>query len=111
MRKPRRFVLSFVLLGLLVAYASYAYAALHDYSKPETGLQLTLVGFALLLCPPQLIFAACIDCEVIGGLNAALYAFIGAAIVGLRSRGGYATGAGALRDGDSTADSTGNTTG
>jgi hypothetical protein len=49
----------------------------------------------LILCPPQLLFTFCIDCEVIGWggfimysiigvLNVALYSVIGALVVGLR---------------------------
>jgi hypothetical protein len=50
---------------------------------------------SMILCPPQLLFVLCIDCEVIGMggfimysiigvLNAALYAILGSVLLGLR---------------------------
>jgi hypothetical protein len=68
--------------------ASYAYAAFYDYSKPMNGFDLAVSAVSAILCPPQLLFVMCIDCEVIGWdgfimysiiavLNAALYAVIG----------------------------------
>jgi hypothetical protein len=59
------------------------------------GRDATAMLVSLILCPPQLLFAFCIDCEVIGwdGLvqyaivgffNAALYAVVGAIFVSLK---------------------------
>lgn len=97
MRGGWKTIIGFALLGLAVAAICYAYAALYDYTKPMNGLRLALVGLSVILCPPQLLFAACMDCEVIGWggfimysivgvLNATLYAAIGSAVVGLQER-------------------------
>jgi hypothetical protein len=94
-RKPWKIVAAFALTGLVIAAASYWAAALEDYTKPMTGFRLVLWTTSLILCPPQFLFVLCIDCEVIGmggfimysiigALNAALYAVVGAAFVGLR---------------------------
>ena len=83
------------MLGLAIAGACYAYAASYDYTKPMNGPGETAMLVSLILCPPQLFFAFCIDCEVfgwngliqyaiIGFLNAALYAVVGAIFVGLK---------------------------
>lgn len=110
MRKPWPFLPSFALLGLLIAYASYACEAFHDYSKPETEFHLASGVISVILCPPELILMACIDCEtptgrdgfatysMIGLLNAALYALIGAIIVSFRSRYCGPSGPGDLGD-------------
>ena len=95
-REPWKVVGFLALAGLVVAAACYAYAAFYDYTKPMSGLNATLMILSLIFCPPQLIFAACIDCEVVGWsglvmysiigvLNAALYAIIGLAFVMVRS--------------------------
>jgi len=97
MPKSRKIVFGFVLLGLAVTGVCYAFAALHDYSKPWTGLDSALTLLSVIVCPPQLIFAFCIDCEVIGWngfvqyaiiglLNTALYAAVGALVAGLRKK-------------------------
>jgi hypothetical protein len=83
-REPWEIIVGFALLGLATAAASYAYAVFHDSSKPLSVLDVVSV----IVCPPQFIFAMCIDCEVtgwdgfttysiIGALNMALYAVIG----------------------------------
>jgi hypothetical protein len=95
MRKPWKTIVGFALLGLAIAGACYAYAASYDYTKPTNGLNFALTAISMILCPPQLLFAFCIDCEVVGWdgftrysivgvLNAALYSVIGALVVGLR---------------------------
>jgi hypothetical protein len=97
MRKPWKTIAGFTLLGLAVAAASYAYAAFYDYTKPMNGFRLALAVVSVILCPPQLLFGFCLDCEaigwggfvmysIIGVLNMALYAVIGAVVVGLRKR-------------------------
>ena len=96
-RKPWRTVVVFALLGLAIAAASYAYAAFFDYTKPMSVFDSAVIFVSVILCPPQLLFATCIDCEVIGWdgfvmysivgvLNAALYAAIAACVVGLRKK-------------------------
>jgi len=94
-RKPWKTVVALALLGLAIAGASYADAAFFDYSKPMNGFDVMRLTMSMLLCPPQLLFTFCIDCEVIGWdgfvlysiigiLNMALYALIGFIVVGLR---------------------------
>ena len=95
MRKPWKTIVGFGLIGLAIAGACYAFAVFHDYTKPMNARESALVTASLILCPPQLLFTFCIDCEVIGWdgfvmysiigvLNAALYSVIGALIVGLQ---------------------------
>jgi hypothetical protein len=97
MRRGWKTIIGFALLGLAIAAICYAYAAFYDYTKPMNGLRFAMVGLSMILCPPQLLFAACIDCEVIGRggfimysivgvLNAALYASIGSVVVRLRKK-------------------------
>jgi hypothetical protein len=91
-RKPWKTVVALALLGLAIAGACYADAAFFDYSKPMNGFDFARLTMSMLLCPPQLLFTFCIDCEVIGWdgfvlysiigvLNAVLYAAIGGAVV------------------------------
>jgi len=95
MRKRGRTVVGFALLGLAVAGISYAYSAFYDYSKPMNGWRFAVAAVSIIVCPTQLVFAGCIDCEVIGWggfvmysiigiLNAALYAVIGLVVVSSR---------------------------
>ena len=77
MRKPWKTVVGFALLGLGIASVCYAFAATHDYSKPWTGLDSALLLVSIVLCPPQLIFAFCIDCEVVGWNGVIQYVIIG----------------------------------
>ena len=92
MRKPWKTIVGFGLLGLAMAGASYAYWAFYDYTKPMNGIRAVVATVSMISCPPQLLFVLCIDCEVIGWdgvimysiiglLNAALYAAIGAIVV------------------------------
>jgi hypothetical protein len=97
MRRGWKTIIGFSILGLAIAAICYAHAAFYDYTKPMNGLRFALVGLSMILCPPQLLFAACIDCEVIGRggfimysivgvLNTALYAAIGSVVVCLRKK-------------------------
>jgi hypothetical protein len=97
MHKDWKNILSFAVLGLAIAALSYGYAALHDYSKPMNGIDFALLATSMIFCPPQLLFAFCIDCEVIGWngfavysaiavLNVALYAVVGTLVFGLREK-------------------------
>jgi hypothetical protein len=97
MSKSWRTIAGFAVLGLAVAAICYAYAATYDYGKSMSGLQLTLSAISMILCPPQLLFAACIDCEVVGRdglimysiiavLNVAVYAGIGFVVTYARNR-------------------------
>lgn len=95
MSNQSKIVSSFAAAGLLVAVTCGVYAALVDYSTSSHGLGLTLAIISVILCPPQLLFGFCIDCEVtgvgglimysiIGVLNVALYALVGFVFVKLR---------------------------
>jgi hypothetical protein len=97
MGKSSKTVLGFAFLGLAIAGACYLYAAFYDYSKPTNGFDVALVAISVILCPPQLLFGFCIDCEVIGWggfvmysiigvLNMALYTMIGYIVVAARTR-------------------------
>jgi hypothetical protein len=102
MHKSSKTILSFALLGLAIGGACYLYAAFYDYTKPTNGLDVALVAISVILCPPQLLFGFCIDCEVIGRggfimysiigiLNTALYAMIGYIVFRLRNRASSVT--------------------
>jgi hypothetical protein len=65
-RKPRKTIVGFALLGLAIAGASYAYWAFYDYTEPMNGVRFAVATISMILCPPQLLFTFCIDCEVIG---------------------------------------------
>jgi hypothetical protein len=94
-RKPWKTIVVFAMLGLAIAATSYAYEAFQDYTKPMNTFDGTLTVISIVLCPSQLLFVTCIDCEVVGWggftmylivgvLNAALYSVVGALVVGLR---------------------------
>jgi len=82
-RQPWQIVVGFALVGLAVAGVCYAYAALHDYNKPMSGFDLALLIVSIVLCPSQLLFALCIDCEAIGLNGLIMYSIIGALNAGL----------------------------
>ena len=94
MRKPWKIIVGFALIGFAIAGACYTLAVFSDYTKAMNGLESTAVTVSLILCPAQLLFTFCIDCEaigwggfimhsIIGVLNALLYSVIGALVVGL----------------------------
>jgi hypothetical protein len=66
MRKSSKTILRFTFLGLVIAGACYLHAAFYDYTKPTNGYDVALTAISVILCPPQLLFDFCIDCEVIG---------------------------------------------
>jgi hypothetical protein len=95
--KRRKTIVVFALLGLAIAALSYAYAAVYDYTKPTNGLDVAVQVISLILCPAQLFFAFCIDCQVIGRdglvmysiigvLNTAIYTLVGFLVVALREK-------------------------
>ena len=95
MRSSWKTIIGFALLGLVIAAICYAYAAFYDYTKPMNALTFAIGAISMILCPPQFLLVACIDCEaigldgfivysIIGILNAALYSVIGALVGRLR---------------------------
>lgn len=98
-RKPWQIIVGFALLGLLVTAVVYAYSAFRDYTRPENAFHAVLDIASVVLCPPALFFAGCIDCEavgwsgfflysIIGAMNAALYAVVGTVAWGWPRRKG-----------------------
>jgi hypothetical protein len=94
-RSPRQIIIGAALLGIAVTAIIYSCESLVDWSAPPGRFDIPLGVLALVLCPPQLLFAWCIDCEItgwgglimfaiVGGLNAGLYAIYGVAFVALR---------------------------
>jgi len=91
-REPLKIIFAFALVGLAVAGLVYAYSAFSDFTRPMTSWDTAVILGSVIVCPPQLLFAWCIDCEVrgwdgfvmysiIGMLNAFLYGAVGAWIV------------------------------
>lgn len=88
-RKPWKIIVGLAMLGFAVTAFFYLIGTYHDYMKPFTRLDAVLGLANLVLCPPALLFAWCIDCEygipaglvtnlmIVGLLNAWLYATIG----------------------------------
>jgi hypothetical protein len=102
MSKSAKTVVGFTLLGLAVAALCYLHAVLLDYTKPMNWLDTIIVPISVILCPAQLIFAGCIDCEatgwdgfimysIIGTLNAVIYMLVGFLLVALRKGPGFPT--------------------
>jgi hypothetical protein len=77
MRKRLKTILGFAVFGLAMSALSYAYAAFRNYSKPMNGLDFAATTVSVVLCPAQLLFAMCIDCEAIGSDGFILYSIIG----------------------------------
>ncbi len=97
MNKRSRLIVGYAFLGLIIAAAYYMDAVIRDYSKPMGAMATILWILSLVVCPPSLLFAWCLDCEVIGWtgvviysiigvLNAALYAAVGAAVTAWRKQ-------------------------
>ena len=89
-RKRLRIIAAFALLGLLMAGLVYARneASIHGPTKPSSALDSAVDLALIVLCPSQMFFVWCIDCDVegwdgfvmysiIGALNALLYALVG----------------------------------
>jgi fucose 4-O-acetylase-like acetyltransferase len=93
-RKPWKTIVGFALLGLTIAALCFAYSTVYDYTKPVKRVDFAVFVVSIVLCPPQLLFASCIDCEmdltmfsIIGGLNMGLYALVGYVVASLRKPG------------------------
>lgn len=98
MRERWKTVGGFALLGFAIAASFYVFYTYHDYAKSPGPLDLVLYAANVILCPPILLFMWCIDCEygtpaglevnliMVGLLNAALYAMVGAAVARRRNR-------------------------
>ena len=87
MQNPRRVAVLCAFMGLVVAVASYLYAAsLHGWDEFKGPPRL--LAISLVLCPAQLFLAwdGPVMCSLIGILNSALYALIGFGIANLRRK-------------------------
>jgi hypothetical protein len=92
-RKRWKTILIFAAVGLAAAVLAYGSSATFDNGKPGNPEELVTGIASVVLCPPSLLFAACIDCEasgwdgfymfsIIGVLNTTLYGIVGAIVVG-----------------------------
>jgi len=102
MGKRWKTIVGFALLGFAITAGFYVLGVYKDYTKPSGLLDVALVFANIILCPPLLLFAWCIDCEygtpaglevnlvIVGLLNAALYAVIGLAVARRREGKGSA---------------------
>ena len=97
MTKDWRTILKFAGSGLTVPLVIYIYSLSIDYTKPTTAFDFVLGIVMLILCPPSLLGALCIDCEVgtgagvvlwclVGLSNAVLYGLVGMLYVGFRKK-------------------------
>jgi hypothetical protein len=95
MSKDWRTILRFAVLGFVIASVFFGY--FETDPPPGSSLALLAGGAALFLCPGSLLFALGIDIEpqtmgfaiewlIIGLVNFAVYAVVGAAFVGLRKK-------------------------
>lgn len=92
MGKRWKTIVGFAVLGFAITAGFYIYGAYKDYTKPDGLLDTVVVMANIILCPPVLLFAACIDCEygtpaglavnlvIVGLLNSVLYGVIGLAV-------------------------------
>jgi hypothetical protein len=74
---------------LIIAAGTYAEAVFHNYTEPIRTWQTVLALVSFVVCPPQLLFTMCIDCEVIGWDGFAMYAIIAVLNAGLYALIGY----------------------
>ena len=77
MGKPWNSVPGFAVLGLTFAGASYLYAVFSDSSQPMSLVSFLATSLSIILCPAQLFFVMCIDCEVNGWDGFTMYSIIG----------------------------------
>jgi hypothetical protein len=95
MSKDWRTILRFAVLGLAVAAVFFGVSEMDP--APGSSVALVLGAATLLLCPGSLLFVTAIDIEpqtagfalmwlIVGLINCAVYAVIGAAYVGLRKK-------------------------
>ncbi len=96
MSKDWRTILRFAALGLAIAAGIYAYFAF--LTVRTTDLDILVGKVSLILCPPSLLCLLYCGHDIVTGpnagiwgvialTNAALYAMVGGAYVGLRARG------------------------
>ena len=90
------------MVGFAITAGFYFLGVYKDYTKPFGLLDVALVLANIILCPPLLLFAWCMDCEygtpaglevnlvMVGLLNAALYAVIGLVVASRREGRGSA---------------------
>jgi hypothetical protein len=102
MGKRWKTIVGFAVLGFAITAGFYVLFVYKDYTKPFELQDVALVLVNIILCPPLLVFAWCIDCEygtpaglevnlvIVGLLNAALYAVIGFAVARRREGKGSA---------------------
>jgi hypothetical protein len=98
MREWWKTIGGFAVLGFAITACFYVLWTYHDYAKSPGPLDFVLYTANAILCPPILLFMWCIDCEyrtpagievnliMVGLLNAALYAMVGAALARRRKR-------------------------
>jgi hypothetical protein len=97
MSKDWRTILRFAGLGLAIAAIFFGFSEMDP--APGSFVAFVLGGATLLLCPGSLLFVTAIDIEpqttgfavmwlIVGLINCAVYAIIGAAYVGLRKKPG-----------------------
>jgi hypothetical protein len=63
MGKRWKTIVGFAVLGFAITAGFYVLYAYKDYTKPFGFLDAVLGIANLILCPPVLLFAWCIDCE------------------------------------------------
>ena len=92
MGKRWKTIVAFAVLGFAITAGFYIFGVYRDYTKPAGVLDIVAAIANIILCPPVLLFAWCIDCEygtpaglvvnlaIVGLMNAALYAAIGLAV-------------------------------
>ena len=74
----------FALCGVVITAAIYTHYVFYDFTKPANAVGVTLGIAEIVLCPPSLLSALCIDCEV--GTSAGLQIF---SIIALLNGGLY----------------------
>jgi len=74
----------FALCGVAIAAAIYTHDMFHDFTKPARAVDDALWIAEIVLCPPSLLSALCIDCEI--GTSAGLQIWL---VIGLLNGGLY----------------------